>query len=200
MKKSLAIIIVTLLILAIVSYLKFEVKNRLLKENPSANTTIKTSIAKDYYPVLDEGYKNATYILDGQSITLKNGIYESEVVPGSAAKSITSYFGNEVKKDFNGDGREDIAFLLSQETGGTGVFFYLVVALKTENGYLGSNGFFIGDRIAPQSTQLGDNNSIIVNYADRGVDEPFSADPTIGKSIKLLLDTGTMTLNEIPKN
>ena len=154
-------------------------------------------------------YLNATYTIDGSKVTLKNGLSEIPAAPGSASKIITRYFGNEVRADFNGDGREDIAFLLTQQTGGTGTFYYVVAALNTVNGYAGSEGFFLGDRIAPQTTEidsgktaLGTNrqNVIVVNYAVRMPGEPFSIQPSLGKSIWLKLDPVTMKFGEVAQN
>ena len=93
----------------------------------------------------------------------------------------TTYFGNEVAGDFNNDGRTDTAFLLTQDTGGSGTFYYLVVALKTSTGYQGTNGILLGDRIAPQTTGYL-NGLIVVNYADRAPKEPLTAIPTVGVS------------------
>jgi hypothetical protein len=111
----------------------------------------------------------------------------------SASTVTTQYFGNEVVHDFDGDGRSDTAFLLTQNTGGSGTFFYLVVALNTANGYVGSNGFLLGDRIAPQTTEM-NKNHIVVNYADRRPEESFATPPSIGKSIYLMFDTKSMKL------
>ena len=121
---------------------------------------------------------------------------EIEATPGSASKIITRYFGNEIKHDFDGDGREDVAFLLTQETGGSGIFYYVVAALNTSKGYIGSEGFFLGDRIAPQTTEMGKGNSIVVNYAERAAGESFAIRPSVGKSVRLLLDLKTMQFNE----
>lgn len=126
-------------------------------------------------------YKNIFYEIDGQSIMLKNGKAEVEITPGSASKSITQYFGNEVKADLNGDGTEDVAFLLTQDNGGSGTFFYVAAALKTEDGYGGTNAVFLGDRIAPQTTEFRDGE-VIVNYAERKPGEPMTARPSIGVS------------------
>lgn len=144
--------------------------------------------------------KDATYIIDGARVTLHNGVAEQEVVAGSASKIVTRYFGNEVTHDIDGDGRVDTAFLLTQETGGSGVFYYLVAALNKESGYIGSKGIFIGDRIAPQSTSMGDGNIIVVNYADRAVGEDFSTQPSIGKSISALLDPTSLTFGEVAQD
>src|SRR5882672_11178341 len=70
-------------------------------------------------------YRDATYIIDGTHVTLKDGISEVAVAPGSASKLVTKYFGNEAVGDLNGDGIDDIAFLLTQEGGGSGTFYYV---------------------------------------------------------------------------
>lgn len=187
MKKPLIIIIASILIIILITYFKGENKY---------DSSVKTTPIKSANL---EGYKNTTYILDGEAIALKNGISETESAPGSAMKTTTTYFGNEVKRDFDEDGREDIAFILSQETGGTGVFFYLVVALNKIDGYKGSEGYFIGDRISPQTTEMGEGNTIIVNYVDRAEGEGFASDPSVGKSLRLRLDVKKMILDQADK-
>ncbi len=145
-------------------------------------------------------YKDATYVIGGKVVKLENGISEVEAAPGSASKIITKYFGNEVAVDFNDDGREDIAFLVTQETGGTGIFYYVVAALNKETGYEGSQGLLLGDRIAPQTTILGDSGLVIVTYADRKASEDFSVRPSVAKSIQLHLDTESMQFGEVVKD
>lgn len=144
--------------------------------------------------------KNATYKVNGQLITLKDGISEISAAPGSASKIITRYFGNEVAYDFDGDGREDVAFLISQETGGSGIFYYVVAALNKADGYVGSDAVLLGDRIAPQTTHMGEGKIIVVNYAVRNPGEPFTTKPSLGKSIWLLLDAKTMQFGEVVQN
>jgi len=143
-----------------------------------------------------DGYKNAEFEIAGQRIKLSGGVAETETAPGSASKTVTRYFGNELKTDLDGDSREDVVFILTQETGGSGTFFYAVAALNKENGYVGSDGYFLGDRIAPQTTEESRNpshkNVIVVNYADRLPNEPMSAEPSAGKSVYLKIDPETM--------
>ncbi len=149
-------------------------------------------------------YKNATYVIDGKSVTLQNGVSETEAAPGSASKIVTRYFGNDLQKDINSDGREDVVFLLTQETGGSGVFFYAVAALNTENGYVGSDGYFLGDRIAPQTIEVSRNprhkDVIVVNSADRAPGEPMTARPSVGKSAYLKFDPQTMQWGIVEPN
>lgn len=123
--------------------------------------------------------KNCTYTIENKQITLKNGYAEEEIVPGSASKLITQYFGNSVSGDFNGDKLTDTAFLLTQSQGGSGTFYYIAVALGSKNGCKGINAIYLGDRIAPQTTSF-DSGNIVVNYAERKADEPMTTPPSVG--------------------
>lgn len=143
--------------------------------------------------------KNATYSVDGQSVTLKNGVSEV-AIPNSSAKVVTRYFGNELKTDLNGDGREDTFFLLTQETGGSGTFYYAVAALDTSDGYVGTQALLIGDRIAPQSTNKGEGSIVVVNYVVRKPGEAFSVSPSVGKSLWLKLDPAILQFGEVVQN
>lgn len=125
------------------------------------------------------GYKDIAYEVEETQVLLVNGVAEMEAAPGSATKITTRYFGNEVFGDLNGDGKEDVAFLLTQDPGGSGTFYYVVVAWRTESGYSGSNGVFLGDRIAPQSMAI-ENGLVVVNYAERKPGEDFAAQPSVG--------------------
>lgn len=123
-------------------------------------------------------------------MTLVNGFFEAESAPGSATKITTRYFGNEAFGDLNGDGKEDVAFLLTQSTGG-GTFFYVVAALETASGVEGTNAIFLGDRIAPQNTSI-ENGVITVNYADRNPGEPFTTQPSLGISKYLKVEANLL--------
>jgi heat shock protein HslJ len=142
-------------------------------------------------------HRDAEYVVEGRRVRLVAGVAETEAAPGSAAKIRTRYFGNEARRDLNGDGREDVVFLLTQETGGTGVFYYVVAALDTAQGYRGSQAVLLGDRIAPQSTEIGTNNIVTVSYADRAPDESFATPPSQAKSIRLLLDAATLQFGQV---
>ena len=145
---------------------------------------------------IKSSYKDATYTIDGRKVKLINGFAETPTAPGSASMVTTRYFGNELKTDLNGDGKEDIAFIVTQTSGGSGTFYYAVAALNTPNGYIGSDGYLLGDRVAPQATNLSPDPSqkyvVVFNYADRRPGEPMTARPSIGKSIYLKLDPNSM--------
>jgi len=140
-------------------------------------------------PALD--HKNIAYTVGSETITLKDGVSEAPAAPGSAEKIITRYFGNEAKGDLNGDGTEDVAFILTQEPGGSGTFYYVAAALKFPEGYKGTNAVELGDRIAPQTTEVRDG-VLIANYADRRSDEPLTAAPTQGRSMYLAVLNGVL--------
>ena len=137
---------------------------------------------------------NATYVIDGKEVTLVNGVAEQEAAPGSATKVVTKYFGNAVDIDLNSDGLMDSAFLLTQDGGGTGTFFYTAAALNMAGSTKGTNAIFLGDRIAPQSTNVDPNISVqyIVNYLDRKVSDPMSAQPSVAISRTFKLDNATL--------
>jgi heat shock protein HslJ len=143
------------------------------------------------------GHKDAEYTIAGQAVRLVDGVAETPAAPGSAAKRVTRYFGNEVWADLNADGREDVVFLLTQEPGGSGTFYYLAAAIDLPGGFAGAEAMFLGDRIAPQTTAVEPGGTIVVNYADRAPGEGFATPPSINKSLKAKLDPKTMRLGEV---
>lgn len=127
---------------------------------------------------LTSNYKGATFIIEGQPVKLDG-------------KS-TRYFGNELVIDLDGNGRNDVVFIVTQNPGGSGTFFYAVASLRKGFGYKGSEGYLLGDRIAPQNINVSPNprhrNVIVVNYADRASGEPMTTKPSVGKSVYLKID------------
>lgn len=141
-------------------------------------------------------YMDTEFMIEGQRVRLVNGVSETEAAPGSSVKITTRYFGNELKTDLDGDGDEDVAFILTQQQGGSGTFFYAVAAVNTDRGYTGTDGYLLGDRIAPQSTNISPNARhklvVVYNYADRAAGEPMTSSPSVGKSVYLKLDPASM--------
>ncbi len=143
---------------------------------------------KEISQVSEVDYKDISYSIQGTPTMLVKSQSGTVTAPGS---TITQYFGNEVAGDVNEDGLPDIAFLITQSGSGTGTFYYAVVALKTAQGYSGSNGVFLGDRIAPQTIEIKDGQ-IIVNYADRKAGEPMTTNPSVGVSKYLEMIGGVL--------
>lgn len=143
--------------------------------------------------------KNAVYMVGGHSVRLENGMSEISI-PDSASKIVTMYFGNDVWHDITGDGRDDMTFLVTQQTGGTGLFYYVVAAVNIGQDFDGSHGLLLGDRIAPQTVRALPNGLIEVTYADRAPGESFAVQPSVGKSLTLKFDVNTMQFGEVVKD
>jgi hypothetical protein len=170
-KKHLPIIIVTLL--AVSGVFIFSQN----KNTPS------TSIASDY--------KDATYILDGKNVILKNTRDKSSDQVDSSGE-LVYYFGNDLITDLNSDGYSDTVFLVTKQTSRGEILYYVVGAIYTTRGYIGTDGYYLGDRIAPQtinvSKQGNHKNVIVVNYAKRKEREQITVQPSLGASVYLKLD------------
>ena len=75
-----------------------------------------------------------------------------------------------------------------------------MAALNKESGYQGSHALLLGDRITPQTITLAGNKNIVVNYKDRKAGEGFSVQPSVAKSIRLILNTESMQFGEVAKD
>jgi heat shock protein HslJ len=196
MKKIIVILLVVALGVGVFVYIN---KNKASIDNTNTGNNNTPSVSEE-----TGSPKDATYSIEGEKVTLKNGISSVPSVNGSSSMVTTQYFGNEVKHDFDGDGRVDTGFILTQNGGGTGTFYYFVIGLNKASGYVGSEGYYLGDRIAPQTTEMSQNpstpNVVVVNYADRKPTDSFATSPSVGKSVYLLLDTKTMQFGIVDQN
>ena len=134
---------------------------------------------------------DATYLIEGSPVTLENGRSETEIVPGSASKQITTVLWAPTKGGLNSDKRDDYAMILTQNFGGSGTFYYIVAGIGSWKGITGTNGIFLGDRIAPENISIS-NGEILVNYAERKADDPMTAQPSVGVSKYLVLKDGLL--------
>ncbi len=141
---------------------------------------------------------NATYVIDGKGIAMVDGKSEIEIAPDSATKITTTIFGEPVYADLDNDGDEDSAMFITQDLGGSGIFYYVAVALNENGEHIGTNAIFLGDRIAPQNINISKEQSddlysvVIANYADRKPDEPMTTQPSIGISKYLIIKDGKL--------
>jgi len=135
----------------------------------------------DKKTALEKGPLNIAYIIENESFALQNGFVEKEIAPGSASKLEVRVFGEPTFGDLNGDGVKDAALILTYNSGGSGTFYYVAAALRDKDilQYTGTNGFFLGDRIAPQNISI-EEEKIMVNYADRAEGESMATQPSLG--------------------
>lgn len=128
--------------------------------------------------------KDAVYVVQGRLVHLNQETNLTNSVT-------TTYFGNEVSKDLDLDGREDVAFLITETSADHKTSFYVVGALNKEEGYVGTQALFIGEDISPQVTEKGAGKIVVVNYVDKN---------SVGKSLWLALDSETMQWGEVVQN
>lgn len=131
---------------------------------------------------------NATYLIDGQTVTLAGGKAEEPAAPGSASHVITGLSDRLAAGDLTGDGKIDLAVVLTQETGGSGTFFYL--------GALANDGTpikaaFLGDRIAVQNVRIVDGK-IAVDLLTRDANAPMAARPQSKESRLYVVKDGAL--------
>lgn len=143
--------------------------------------------------------KNISCVINGEVFNLKNGLAIKDVSPNSVTKNTLRFFGEPVYGDLNDDGEEDAAVLLSNDQGGSGIFYYAVLAIKNGDTYKSTNTLFLGDRIAPQTVNI-INGRAVYNYAERKFDEPMTARPSIGKSLWVHYDKKNGEIGEWVKD
>jgi len=141
---------------------------------------------------------NIPYIINGESFALVNGKVEKEYAPGSATKNILSIFGEPVYGDFDNDGDVDAGVMLQHNPGGSGMFYYAVFVMNDKEASQPTNAILLGDRIAPQTIEAREGY-VIYNYAERGVDEPMTTPPSIGKSLYVKYNSNIKTIGEFIK-
>lgn len=160
---------------------------------PGLVESIMSSEARSYDP------KNISYIVDGEVVTLTDGVTAREVAPGSASVETFRIFGEPSYGDIDADGDDDAVLLLIRDGGGSGTFFYATVAVNIGGQYTGTDSILLGDRIAPQNFAV--RNGIgEVNYADRRYGESFATQPSIGKTLWVKVDPVRLRLMQIAVN
>ncbi len=135
---------------------------------------------------------HATYWIEDEPVALVDGRNERPAAPGSAIKIRTTVWKRPVFGDLDGDGDDDAALLLIQDPGGSGTFFYVTAAIRSNGRYQGINTFLMGDRITPKDLAIR-NRMIVATYADRRPNEPFSTTPSVDRTIALILQNGQLS-------
>ncbi len=131
--------------------------------------------------------KNASYTVGGEVFTLKDGVASHDIAPMSSTKNTLRIFGEPVEGDLNGDGILDAALMLVNNPGGSGTFYYAVLAMSKNGSYVVTNTLLLGDRIAPQNIAI-ESGRAVYNYAERKASEPMTTPPSIGKSLYIHYD------------
>ena len=113
--------------------------------------------AADSSELTIEQLGNATYggIYD-EPVTLTDGYYEGEpFVEGGASRPIVQLIEDTViYGDLNGDGIDDAAMLLVENSGGSGVFTYVGAQLNQDGQPVDAGTVLLGDRTQIQSAVI----------------------------------------------
>lgn len=169
-------IVIAVLLLIVLSLFAYIVKNNSSHKEPNKFININASATSTKNINFDP--LNFTYDIEGERIVLVDGTSTVDIVPGSAEKLETTVFDKPAIGDLNNDNKNDAGILLVQDSGGTGLFYY-IVAVTNEFGVIkNTNSVFIGDRIEPLSIDI-KNNKIVFVYVDRNLNEPMTAEPTV---------------------
>lgn len=150
-------------------------------------------------PALPISIMSSTFNIEGTQVELVNGKAEQSITRDSASKDIYLIFGEPTVGDLDGDGDEDEVAFLTRTTGGSGTFYYVVVAVNDGGLYKGTNAMFLGDRIAPQNINIIDGVAV-ANFVERATGEPFTVAPSVGKSVWIHLDPFVYEIGELVKN
>lgn len=143
--------------------------------------------------------KNISVKVGSDTFNLVNGKAEIEVAPGSATKNTLMLFGEPVMGDLDGDGDVDAALLFVNNPGGSGAFFYAVLAINNSGAYKATEAMLLGDRIAPQTVEIHEGRAVY-NFAVRKVGEPFSVQPSVGRSVWVNYDPKKNQIGEWVKD
>jgi hypothetical protein len=141
--------------------------------------------------------KNITVTLDGDTVTLNDGVAEEPAAPGSAAQNTVRIVGEPVMGDATGDGRADAALLLENDPGGSGTFYYAVLAVDDDGSYRATNAVSLGDRIAPRGVEF-TGGRFVYRYLERKPGEPQAVAPSVEKRTEISVDAASNRISANP--
>lgn len=129
-------------------------------------------------PDLSTGVKNLVVTIGDRTFRMSNGFAAHQAVPGSATQDTVQVIGEPVLGDVNRDGRRDAALLIANEPGGSGTFYYAVLAVNDAGSFRATNALLLGDRIAPVTVDFLDGR-LVYNYSERRPGEPMTQAPSV---------------------
>lgn len=138
---------------------------------------------------------NATFNIEGEEVTFKNGKAEIklEELGLTQEMSITDIIAY---GDVNNDKKEDAAFIIVTTSPISGALnSYIAAYVSGAVRYKPTGTVAVGTQISPKSVSI-KNGVISVSYLDRKADEPLAADPTVSRSKSYRFDQALNTLEE----
>lgn len=140
--------------------------------------------------------RNTRYVIENVPVELVNGVAEAPAAPGSSSKRITRIWGEPARADLNGDGLDDALLILTHSGGGSGTYYYLAAAIASRDGYSGTPGLRLGDRIEPRAIEVrGERAS--VRLMTRRPGESFADIPRFERTRNFVFAADSQQLVEV---
>jgi len=124
-------------------------------------------------PLTEDALKNAEYGgIYEEPVQLTNGKYEGEpFVEGGASRPTVLFIEPYALGDLNGDGAEDAAVLLVENSGGSGSFVYLAAVVNKDGKPENAATTLLEDRAQVKSLTIA-NGKITVEMVTHGPEDP----------------------------
>ena len=98
--------------------------------------------------------------------------------------------------DINRDGIDDAVVILTQSGGGSGTFYYVAAAIATPDGYQGTAGQFLGDRIKLQGIEVLGSKARI-HFLTHSSEQSIADDPTLSQRMDIVYVAEDQRLAEV---
>ena len=131
-----------------------------------------------------------TITIDTEEFNMSDGVAVIAPSQGSGTANTLRLIGVPVMGDSDGDGNPDAALLVQHDPGGSGTFYYAVVANNDGGSYRASNALLLGDRIEPRAVEFTDGR-FVYTYAERKPGDAMSERGTVEKSVTVTVDNST---------
>ncbi|MFZ9213373.1 MAG: hypothetical protein ACO22I_05505 [Candidatus Nanopelagicales bacterium] len=118
---------------------------------------------------------NAGYYIDGILYTLVNGELEQPIEESTAVNKF-KLLDFKASGDLNKDGTDDVAVIITNDTGESGTFYYL--SIFTSGTPVVENTYNFGDRVVVKDLKFADGK-FQVTYLDRSPEEDIASEPSI---------------------
>ena len=128
-----------------------------------------------------------TITIGTQEFAMSDGVAVIPPSQGSATANTLRLIGVPVLGDSDDDGNPDAALLVQHDPGGSGTFYYAVVAINDGGSYRASNALLLGDRIEPRAVEFADGR-FVYTYAERKPGDSMSERGTVEKSVTVTVD------------
>ena len=152
-----------------------------------------TSAPVDSPELTIEQLANATYSgIYEEPVTLTDGRYEGEpfVEGGAARPTVQLIRGTVIYGDLNGDGVDDAAMVLVENSGGSGVFNYVGAQVNQDGQPVDAGTVLLGDRTQIQSAKI-ENEQIVIDIVTQGPDDAMCC-PTTKMRMSYALQDGML--------